>query len=155
MNRNDDRPAPAGRTSGFSRFRPLRAHLIDFIKYGVVGVFGTALQTGTLLLYVEKGGGDPLVGAALGFILSLLFSYAVNLRWTFKSSEGSLSVLLRYTIVSCAGLALNLLILYLFDRVLGWWYGYGQAASIVLVPIHNFIWNKAWAFRSPPTREVR
>ena len=127
----------------------LRNHLLDFIKYGVIGVFGTLLQTGTLLLYVEKGHGDPLIGSTLGFILSLLFSYAANSRWTFKESSNSASVLVKYTIVSLAGLLLNLLILYLFDRVLGWWYGYGQLTSIVLVPIHNFILNKAWAFRTP------
>jgi len=127
----------------------IRDHLLDFIKYGVIGVFGTLLQTGTLFLYVEKGHGDPLIGSALGFILSLLFSYAANSLWTFKESGRSASTLIKYTVVSCAGLVLNLLIIYLFDRVLGWWYGYGQITAIVLVPIHNFILNKAWAFRTP------
>lgn len=127
----------------------LRDHLPDFIKYGVIGVGGTLLQTGTLLLYVEKGHGSPLVGSTLGFVLSLLFSYAANARWTFKQSKRSASVLVKYTVVSLAGLLLNLLILYLFDQVFGWWYVYGQITSIVLVPIHNFILNKAWAFRTP------
>lgn len=127
----------------------IRDHLLDFVKYGVIGVFGTLLQTGTLFLYVEKGQGDPLAGSALGFILSLLFSYAANSIWTFKESGRSASTLIKYTVVSCAGLVLNLLIIYLFDRVFGWWYGYGQITAIVLVPIHNFILNKAWAFRTP------
>ncbi|WP_051507113.1 GtrA family protein [Saccharibacillus sacchari] len=127
----------------------IRNNLVDFLKYGVIGVVGTVLQTGTLFIYVEKGHGDPLVGSTLGFILSLLFSYMANSRWTFRKSERSASALVKYTVVSCAGLLLNLLILFLFDRVFGWWYGYGQIASIVLVPIHNFILNKAWAFRTP------
>lgn len=134
--------------------RIIRDNLLDFVKYGMIGVFGTLLQTGTLLIYVEKGHGDPLVGSTLGFVLSLLFSYVANSRWTFRKSERSASALVKYTVVSCAGLILNLLILFLFDRVLGWWYGYGQIASIVLVPIHNFILNKAWAFRTPK-QEVR
>jgi len=127
----------------------IRNNLVDFLKYGVIGVIGTLLQTGTLFIYVEKGHGDPLVGSTLGFIFSLLFSYMANSRWTFRKSERSASALVKYTVVSCAGLLLNLLILFLFDRVFGWWYGYGQIASIVLVPIHNFILNKAWAFRTP------
>lgn len=127
----------------------IRNNLVDFLKYGVIGVVGTLLQTGTLFIYVEKGHGDPLVGSTLGFILSLLFSYMANSRWTFRKSERSASALVKYAVVSCAGLLLNLLILFLFDRVFGWWYGYGQIASIVLVPIHNFILNKAWAFRTP------
>ena len=127
----------------------IRNNVVDFFKYGVIGVFGTLLQTGTLFIYVEKGHGDPLVGSTLGFIFSLLFSYMANSRWTFKKSERSASALVKYTVVSCAGLLLNLLILFLFDRVFHWWYGYGQITSIVLVPIHNFILNKAWAFRTP------
>ncbi|CAM4398231.1 GtrA family protein [Saccharibacillus endophyticus] len=127
----------------------IRNNLVDFLKYGVIGVVGTLLQTGTLFIYVEKGHGDPLVGSTLGFIFSLLFSYMANSRWTFRKSERSASALVKYAVVSCAGLLLNLLILFLFDRVFGWWYGYGQIASIVLVPIHNFILNKAWAFRTP------
>ncbi|MEJ8305017.1 GtrA family protein [Saccharibacillus sacchari] len=127
----------------------IRNNLVDFFKYGVIGVFGTLLQTGTLFIYVEKGHGDPLVGSTLGFVFSLLFSYMANSRWTFRKSERSASALVKYTVVSCAGLLLNLLVLFLFDRVFHWWYGYGQITSIVLVPIHNFILNKAWAFRTP------
>ncbi len=147
-------PEPSFWSAAYNRLLRLlpaviRDHLLDFVKYGVIGVFGTLLQTGTLFLYVEKGHGDPLVGSALGFILSLLFSYAANSIWTFKESGRSASTLIKYTVVSCAGLVLNLLIIYLFDRVFGWWYGYGQITAIVLVPIHNFILNKAWAFRTP------
>lgn len=147
-------PAPSFWTAAYRRLLRLlppviRDHLLDFVKYGVIGVFGTLLQTGTLFLYVEKAHGDPLVGSALGFILSLLFSYAANSIWTFKESGRSAATLVKYTVVSCAGLVLNLLIIYLFDRVFGWWYGYGQITAIVLVPIHNFILNKAWAFRTP------
>lgn len=156
IDKRADREAPASSfwTAAYSRLLRLlppviRDHLLDFVKYGVIGVFGTLLQTGTLFLYVEKGHGDPLVGSALGFILSLLFSYAANSIWTFKESGRSAATLVKYTVVSCAGLVLNLLIIYLFDRVFGWWYGYGQITAIVLVPIHNFILNKAWAFRTP------
>lgn len=156
IDKRADREAPASSfwTAAYRRLLRLlppviRDHLLDFVKYGVIGVFGTLLQTGTLFLYVEKGHGDPLVGSALGFILSLLFSYAANSIWTFKESGRSASTLIKYTVVSCAGLVLNLLIIYLFDRVFGWWYGYGQITAIVLVPIHNFILNKAWAFRTP------
>lgn len=164
---NFDAPAGPARTSNddFSARRMLSAssrdrllnllppivrnNLIDFFKYGIIGVFGTLLQTGTLFIYVEKGHGDPLIGSTLGFLFSLLFSYVANSRWTFKKSERSASALVKYTVVSCAGLLLNLLVLFLFDRVFHWWYGYGQITSIVLVPIHNFILNKAWAFRTP------
>ncbi|GGN92887.1 GtrA family protein [Saccharibacillus kuerlensis] len=129
-------------------------NFFDFLKYGIIGVVGTLLQTGTLFLVVEKWDGDPLLGSTIGFILSLLFSYAANSRWTFKESERSSMVLIKYTIVSCAGLILNLLILYLFDRVLGWWYGYGQITSIIIIPIHNFILNKIWAFKAQPAQKV-
>lgn len=146
----------SSRTEKLLNFMPsiIRNNLFDFIKYGVIGVFGTLLQTGTLFLVVEKGHGDPLLGATLGFILSLIFSYAANSRWTFKESERSKSALVKYTIVCCGGLVLNLLIIYLFDRVLGWWYGYGQITAIVLVPIHNFILNKVWAFRTSSSYKV-
>ncbi len=140
----------------FLKFLPpvIKNHFFDFMKYGIIGVFGTLLQTGTLFLVVEKANGDPLLGSTLGFILSLLFSYTANSRWTFKESERSTSALIKYAVVSCAGLVLNLLILYLFDRVLGWWYGYGQITSIVLVPIHNFILNKTWAFKDRNAQKV-
>ncbi|WHY19015.1 GtrA family protein [Paenibacillus sp. G2S3] len=117
----------------------------QFIKYAIVGVIGTAVQSLTLILLVEKMSANPLLGSVIGFIFSLIVSYFINVKWTFKTERRS-SFFYKYMIVSISGLGINLLIMFLMVNLIGLWYIWAQMAIIIIVPISNFFLNRYWAF---------
>lgn len=63
------------------------------MKYGAVGVLGTLLHVGVLVLLVEWLGMNPIISSAIGFLLVLIVSYILNLLWTFGKTreDGRLS----------------------------------------------------------------
>lgn len=118
----------------------------QFIKYGLVGIVGTIIHTGTLVVLVEYCNMSPYLASIMGFTLSLIISYFINLKWTFNNNN-NLSTFLKYITVSLSGLCLNMLIMYIFVDLLSVWYLIAQIVTVIIVPISNFIFNKYWAFK--------
>jgi putative flippase GtrA len=117
------------------------------LKYGVVGVLGTAVHIGVLAIMVEIFHANPVIGSVIGFLGALLSSYLLNYYWTFESADDHLSSFFRYLLVSLIGLGLNTLLMYVTATVLGWWYIYGQLTVILVVPVTNYALNRFWTFR--------
>ncbi|WP_028563868.1 GtrA family protein [Paenibacillus pinihumi] len=119
------------------------------IKYGIVGLIGTALHFALLVILVEWGGLHPIAGSALGFIAVLVVSYILNSKWTFTDASGQIRLrqFIKYTIVSCSGLLLNTAVMYAAVELAHLPYLLGQCIITVLVPLHNYILNRRWTFR--------
>ncbi len=119
------------------------------IKYGIVGLLGTALHFALLVALVEWGGLHPIVGSALGFIGVLLVSYVLNAKWTFTDSprQSAMKQFVKYTLVSLSGLTLNTLVMYAAIEWMHLPYLLGQCIITVLVPLHNYVLNRYWTFR--------
>lgn len=117
----------------------------QFVKYSLVGLIGTFLQSMTLVLLVENYDFYPLVGSLIGFVFSLMFSFFINAIWTFRSAKKA-SYFYKYFIVSLFGLGINLFIMFLLVNVLDIWYIWAQLIIIIVVPCINFILNRYWAF---------
>ena len=117
------------------------------VRYAVVGVIGTIIHFGILTLLVERFRGEPVTSSTIGFIITVIVSYLLNHRWTFRSDRGHGSALPRYVIVSVTGMVLNSGIMYLTVHVFGLYYILGQCLVVVVVPITNFALNYRWSFR--------
>lgn len=116
------------------------------IAYGLVGGAGFLAY---LLLFaglVELGGSPPAVAAAVAFVPVLLAIYYLNHRVVFQSRRSHREALLRYAAVTGFGFVINVGAIYVGSELLGWWYGYAQLLSCVLVPVSNFLLSRAWAF---------
>src|SRR5690606_33813932 len=120
--------------------------ITQFIKYGLVGLVGTAIQTSTLIILVELYSFRPIFASIIGFIGSLIVSFILNLKWTFQVSENKAQLFIKYVIVSISGLILNVSIMFIFVDIFGGWYIWAQIIVIIIVPIVNFIMNRFWAF---------
>lgn len=118
-----------------------------FSKYFIVGIIGTTTHIGILLWLVEVFKFNHILASTVGFILTVIISYCLNYRWTFKSREKHTIALLRYTIVSMIGLSLNTCIMFLSVNVFGLWYLIGQAITVLIIPATNFILNSYWSFK--------
>ena len=58
-----------------------------FIKYATVGVTGTALDVGSLYVFVDLLHIPVLVAAALSFILAVVNNFVLNKIWTFRNNS--------------------------------------------------------------------
>ncbi|KAA8785650.1 GtrA family protein [Paenibacillus amylolyticus] len=121
--------------------------VVQIFSFGLIGVLGTIIHTGSLLLLVEFYHYNPLVSSAIGFTLSLIVSYFLNIKFTFNTRNVK-SSFIRYSYVSLAGLLINLTILFIFQYYIGGQYMIGQFIAIIIVPFFNFVSNKYWTFKS-------
>lgn len=139
---------------------PRFSALIQFIKFGVVGLSNTAISYGVdmfcyyvLLAHVswpEKA--KILFSAVLAFVISVTNSYYWNNRYVFGSGERKtaaqhLRAYLRT--VMCYGLT-GLLLgpalkLWLSGQGMQYWLS-SIACLVITIPL-NFVLNKFWAFR--------
>lgn len=128
---------------------------LPLIKYGIVGGLGTGIHFAVLILLVEMWSMNPVAASIVGFIVVLIISYMLNRMWTFEDRQsGYAKQFMKYVVVSCAGMVINTLIMYVSVEWLSISYIIGQLISTVVVPIHNYIWNRRWTF-TPETTSMK
>jgi putative flippase GtrA len=132
-------PGAAGRLSA-----PV---LVQFVKFGIVGVSNTVLAFAIYTVLLKVFGVWYLGASAIGFVVGAINGFLLNRRWTFAGHVGDSLTPVRWGVVQGCGLALNEGLLYLFvdgvdiEKLLG------QACATVIVTVITFIVNRAWTFR--------
>jgi putative flippase GtrA len=147
MDPEGNRPqSPAASLPGaLERFRtPV---LMQFIKFGIVGVSNTALTFIVYTLLLKVFGVWYLAASAIGFAVGATNGFLLNRRWTFREHVGDTLTPVRWAIVQGCGLGINEGLLYLFvhdarlDKLIA------QACATVVVTVSTFFANRAWTFR--------
>src|ERR1700759_3818318 len=124
--------------------------VVQFIKFGIVGVSNTVLAFAIYTLLLKVFGVWYLVASAIGFIVGAVNGFLLNRRWTFAGHVGDSLTPVRWGVVQGCGLALNEGLLFLFvdgadvEKLLG------QALATVVVTVVTFPVNRAWTSRMPP-----
>src|SRR5438477_13025096 len=124
------------------------AVLVQFVKFGIVGVSNTLLTFAVYTLLLKVFGVWYLAASAIGFAVGTINSFLLNRRWTFRGHVGDALTPVRWMIVQCTGLGINLGLLYLFahnarlDKLLA------QVLATAVVTVSTFAANRAWTFRS-------
>ena len=122
--------------------------LIQFVKFGIVGVSNTLLTFVVYTLLLKVFGVWYLAASAIGFAVGTINSFLLNRRWTFRGHVGDALTPLRWTVVQCGGLGVNEGLLYVFvhdarvDKLLS------QAFATAVVTVTTFLANRAWTFRT-------
>jgi len=122
--------------------------LIQFVKFGIVGVSNTLLTLAVYTLLLKVFGVWYLAASAVGFAVGATNGFLFNRRWTFREHVGDAFTPVRWAIVQGCGLAINEGLLYLFvhdarlDKLLA------QACATVVVTVSTFTANRAWTFRA-------
>lgn len=127
----------------------------QFLKFGVVGVVATAIDFGVLIALHEWLGVDPVVAAAISFLVSLVFNYLASMRFVFthrddlsKGREFSI-----FLVLSAVGLAMNELVMWGGEHLLeavgvdydqGPYYVAVKVVATCLVMLWNFASRKRW-----------
>lgn len=135
-----------------------QATLVQFIKFGIIGVSNTLLSyllnAATIrLLEPYEVSWDFVAGNVVSFVLSVLWSFYWNNKYVFTEGEGEqrskLSALMKtYVSYGFTGIVLNNVLSYLWIDILGI---SKYVAPLINIPLSvplNFIINKFWAFRT-------
>lgn len=118
----------------------------QFIKYATAGAAGTAVHYLLLLLLVEGAGMGTVLASTCGAIAGAFVNYALNYRYTFRSSRPHAEALVKYFTVTVAGIALNALVLAAATSLLGLHYVVAQLLATAVVLLAAFATNRAWTF---------
>ena len=136
---------PAGEAGPLARLRsPV---LVQFVKFGIVGVSNTLLTFIVYTVLLKVFGVWYLAASAIGFAVGATNGFLLNRRWTFREHVGDNLTPVRWAIVQGCGLAVNEGLLYLFvhdarmDKLIA------QACATVVVTVSTFFANRAWTFR--------
>ena len=155
----------------------VRRNLRQFIKFGLVGASGVVVNlfvfTSVLLIWLSVAGhlasaddlltairelvtkketeGIPHAAAYVanlaGFVVSVLTNFALNRRWTFRSSGRVSKELSRFATISVAAYVGQFVIFGLLRSVLGLAPIPSQLIAILFVMPFNYVGNKLWSFR--------
>jgi len=128
--------------------------LIQFLKFGVVGISNTLITFIIYTILLKVFGVWYLAASAIGFAVGATNGFLLNRRWTFSEHVGDSLTPVRWATVQCGGLGINEGLLYVFvhdvaiDKLLA------QAAATVVVTVSTFTVNRAWTFRTHPAPAV-
>ena len=65
----------------------MRKLIEQFLKFGIVGVIAFLIDYGVLMLLSQGLGWNPVVSAAISFIVSLVFNYLASMKYVFVRKE--------------------------------------------------------------------
>ena len=81
--------------------------LVQFLKFGIVGVSNTLLTLAVYTLLLKVAGVWYLAASAIGFTAGAVNGFLLNRRWTFRGHVGDAFTPVRYVVVQGCGLGLN------------------------------------------------
>ena len=122
--------------------------LIQFIKFGIVGISNTLLTAGVIWILLKVFHCSDYISNLIGYIIGLINSFIWNRSWTFETKT-RLSVTVFKFIVTFAISYLfqlgNLYVLLHFTHIDPY---LCQLLSIVVYTCINFVLNKYYTFKN-------
>ena len=88
---------------------PMRATILQFLRFGVVGVAGFLVDAGVLTAMLWLGLG-PYVGRVVSYLAAASTTFAFNRAWTFRSASRKAPVAAqwgRFVLLNLVGFAAN------------------------------------------------
>ena len=132
--------------------------LVQFVKFGLVGVTNTAISYVINILVLKllqpyHLPWDYVAGNVTAFVLSVLWSFYWNNKYVFKKGEGQTrslgkALLKTYVSYSLTGIVLANVLSYVWVDVLGISKYVAPLINLVISIPLNFIINKFWAFKT-------
>ena len=122
----------------------------QLFRYGIVGGIAFVVDYGTLWFLTDICHVHYLVSAAVAFILGLACNYLLSTHFVFGESRirSAWAEFAAFAIIGIVGLALNELILYICQDLLGIHYMLGKLVSTVIVFFWNFLARRFLLFKS-------
>lgn len=134
--------------------------LVQFVKFGLVGVTNTAVSYVINILVLKllqpyHLPWDYVAGNVVAFVLSVLWSFYWNNKYVFRKGEGQTrnlgkALLKTYVAYGLTGIVLANVLSWVWINVFGISKYVAPLINLVISIPLNFIVNKFWAFRTQP-----
>jgi putative flippase GtrA len=127
-----------------------RAIVAQVFRYGVSGGAAALLYSIIYWMLVSGLTVKPIVANAVAWLASLVSSYALHSRWSFREQvrdPGSRQAMFRFLCINFAGLALNSLWVWLFVNVMELDVRTPLIPVLLITPWFMFYACRRWAFR--------
>lgn len=136
--------------------------IIQFIKFGLVGVSNTAVDWVVFFLlshFVFHGSNGELISKAISFAIAVINSYIWNSVWTFRkeyskatSGQGSKAakggtIFVKFLVISLLGWGLNYLVYKYTHQNLAQGNIIALIAASGAATLLNFFGNKLWTYK--------
>lgn len=122
----------------------------QFLRFAIVGGIATLMNLGLLYFSTEFLKIYYLISAILAWILSGIFNFLLNKKWTFNENIRDRTIMkyLKFSVVSIIALLFNISFLYLLTELFQIYYMLSQIMALSLSLGINFLGNKFWTFKS-------
>lgn len=121
------------------------------LRFDLVGVSGVFVNEGILYLLTEHAGFFYLISSVIAIQSAILNNFILNHLWTFKErrseSVGLLNRLGRFELISIAGAAVSITVLFILTSLFGIHYLVSNLIAIVIAFMVNFFGNNLWTWR--------
>lgn len=125
--------------------------LVQFIKFGIVGLSNTLISYVVYLAGVRLGM-HYLLASVLGFVISVLNSFYWNNKYVFLQGDAErnlfLTLIKTFLAYASTGLVLANILLYIWVDILGVSEYLAPIINLAITVPLNFVINKLWAFRN-------
>jgi len=126
--------------------------LARFAKFCLVGGSGVVVNMGLLWLLTEFAGLYYLLSSAIGIETSIITNFTLNEFFTFSDRrsqglKGFLKRLLKFNLVSLAGLGVNMGLLWFLTSGVGLYYLISNLFGIAAATLWNYLVNVLWTWR--------
>ena len=125
--------------------------LIQFIKFGIVGVSNTILGLSIYYLFIWINKDLYQVGNVVSWIISVAWSCYWNNRFVFAQEKNGWNLLLKRLGKSYVSygisLLLSIILLYIQVEILKWSETIAPLVNLLITIPLNFLMNKYWTFK--------
>ena len=126
---------------------PIIDIFIKFLKFGLVGASGLAVDFGLTFLLKERLKLNKYIANSIGFLSAASSNFAINRMWTFASADPHVAnQYIKFIGVSLVGLLLSYTILKLIHEQLNWNFYLSKLIAIGFVMFWNFAINLVFTF---------
>ena len=121
--------------------------IFKFLKFGVVGILGIAVDFLITWLCKEKLQFDKYISNSIGFIIAASSNYFFNRVWTFQSTNNQIvKEYSSFLLISIFGLGLNNLIIYVVHEKMKFNFYLAKVIATGIVVLWNFFANYFFTF---------
>lgn len=126
--------------------------LLQFIKFGIVGLFNTAISYVVFYIFVSLDI-HYLIANVIGFIVGVLNAYYWSNWYVFKNNSlikrnHIITLLKTFGAYGITGVVLQSILLYLFVECFFMESRIAQLLCLLITVPFNFLLNKFWSFKS-------
>lgn len=127
---------------------PLAVQLRRFVT---VGAFAAGVQMLLLWLFVDTGGLNYLLGAAIAIEFTIVLTYVLNNAWTFKARQNTgsrayLVGLAQTNVVRGTAIPIQLGVLYVLVEFLLLSYLLANAVAILISGLYRYVLDARWTW---------